>query len=401
MKIDVTIKFLLIFLSFISFNYSFSQNKSGLDTKAFVKMYDSLKADDGYVLLMLERTCSLINHKGEVLFNIPGNLASFYSNKDEIVTHNGNSLVVYNKDLDILWKEPGYIEHELTVTNNNNIMFFSGEYDTINTINVYFNNIICIDSLRNKSVKWRLIEQRKYIMDFMLKDTSIFRYKSVGTSNPDSVLFKIAPSLYRVKLIPIQETSAADSVFESGKYRELFHMNSIQELPANLSEIKDSVFNKGNILLSFNNFSDSIRSFIAVVDPVNYKILWHYVQTDGRGIHTPLMLPNGHILVYINSSSDVPYSSVDEIDPISKKVVWSYAEDFPVVEKRDVMGSCQRLSNGNTLISNILGYVYEVTPEKKIVWLWRSELLPNKNPWFLYRAYSYPKKILNWLELEK
>jgi len=364
-------------------------------------MYDSLNVEDGYILLMLERTCSLMNRKGEVLFNIPGNLATFYDSIQEIVTHNGNSLVVYNKDLDVLWKIPGYIEHELMVTKENNIMFFSGDYKNYKDLNIYFNNIISVDSLRKKTVKWSTLEQRHYLIDFIMKDTSIFLFKINGSKDPDSVLSKIAPSLERVRIIPIQINSPNDSIFPSNTNRELFHMNSIQVIPENNSEKKDSVFKKGNILLCFNNFSDSIRSFIAIVDPVNFKILWHFVQKDGRGIHTPAMLPNGHILFYANMSFKVHYSSIEEIDPLTQKVVWSYKEYFPESDPRYVMGSCQRLPNGNTFISNILGYVYEVTPDKKIAWLWRSELLSNKKPKFLYRAFFYPKENLKWLELEK
>lgn len=399
MRINGFLMFLLILFLLVSSTNSFSQVNRVVPAKPIIQIHDSSKVDDGYLLLMLARTCSLIDRQGNVLFNIPGNLVSFFNFKNEMATHNGNSLAIYNKDLELQWKIPTKIEHELSITDDDKIMFFAEEYDSINGINVYFNNLACVDSTQKKTILWSSLAQRRYLMDFMMKDTSIFRYKIEGSADPDSVLFKIAPSLFRVRLIPIEMTSSNDSVYESGKNRELFHMNAMQFLPSNNSEKNNSAFKKGNILLCFNNFTDSIRSFMAIIDPVNFKILWHYVQKDGRGLHTPVMLPNGHILVYVNPTHGVPVSSIDEINPLTNEVIWRYNENFPNIEKCNLMGSCQRLPNGNTLISNILGYVYEVTPDKIVVWQWSAEYATINGPKFIYRAYWYPKEKLKWLEM--
>jgi len=409
MKIKVFFINIILFLFVFSFFYSFSQERPPSNNKPFDRIYDSLRVDEGYIFLMLDRTSSLIDRKGNVLFNIPGNLASFNNNKQVFAAHNDGNLVLYNKDLEELWRIPSEIEHELIVTKDNSIMFFTNQYDTINKTKTAFSTIMCVDSTRKKTVKWSSFEQRRYLIDFMMKDTSIFLYKNCGSTNPDSVLFKMAPSLKKI-YIPFSATTNkstdtlispllfVDSTFHES---ELFHMNSIQIIPENESEKKDAVFKKGNILLSFNNHNDSIRSFIAIVDPDNFKILWHYVQLDGRHIHTPAILPNGHILVYLNWSADVPYSCVNEIDPVSGKIEWSYTENFPNVERRKVMGSCQRLPNGNTLISNVLGFVYEVTYTKEIVWLWRTPPSIKKGERIVYRANWYSKENLKWLEIEK
>jgi outer membrane protein assembly factor BamB len=221
----------------------------------------------------------------------------------------------------------------------------------------------------------------------MMKNKNILGYKIRGLSDPDSVLFKIAPTL---KL-------TGGSSFT----RELFHMNAIQEIPANESEKKDIVFRKGNILLSFCNYSDSIASFIAIVDPVSYNILWYYVQKDRKQMHTPAMLPNGHILIYVNTNGHKnDYSFIEEIDPVTKEIVWKYTEKFLKVNNCNEFGSCQRLPDGNTLISNCNGYIYEVTPDKKIVWKWVANETSERST-FLYRAFLYPKENLNWLINEK
>jgi hypothetical protein len=219
-------------------------------------------------------------------------------------------------------------------------------------------------------------------MNFMMQDKRIFRYKIRGPHDPDSVLFDMAPDL---KLIGGSKT-----------IREFFHMNTIQEIPENESGKKDSAFRKGNILLSFCNTNRSLASFAAIVDPVQYKILWYYIPKNRRHIHTPSMLPNGHILVYVNSSHIHRSSYIEEIDPMTKKIVWKYVEKFPKVIWRKGNGSCQRLPNGNTLISNANGYIYEVTPEKKIVWKWFINKTKDKK-FIIYRALLYPVDNLKWL----
>jgi hypothetical protein len=324
--------------------------------------------------------CQLIDRNDNVLYNFPGNLCSFYDNEKKIVTHVAGNLVVYNKDLDVQWKTSTYIDHELQVTPDNKVLVLSVDYDSINHMWVRFDAIRCFDSTGKELYKWSTLAHCRYLLDFVMKDPNIFRYKIQGSHDPDSVLCKMAATL-----------TGIDRNFQD---RELFHMNSIQVIPTNESEKKDSVFRQGNILLSFCNYNDSLVTFLAIVNPVSYKILWYYVQKDAKQIHTPRMLPNGNILMYVNSDcrSEVDSSFIDEINPITKQVVWNYVERFPKVQMRCSHGSCQRLPNGNTLISNINGYIYEVTPDKKIVWKWHTNDTKH-----LYRANWYPKDKLNWL----
>lgn len=369
------IKLLLNIFIFITYFNSFSQI---LNT---VQVFDSTKVCDGYILWMGESNCSLIDRKGNTLFNFPGNLVAFINSKEEIASHSNNNLIVFDKNFDVMWRVNQGIHHELTVTHNDNILLLSDEYKSINNIRVKFDVVFCFDSTGKELYKWSTYDQRSYLLSYLMKDTNIFRYKVRNTSDPDSILFYMAPSLQLIAT-------------ESFSFRELFHMNAIQEIPENESEKKDSVFQKGNLLLSFCNYSDSLSSFIAIVDPVHNKILWHYVLKDSKQMHTPAMLPNGHILIYVNprKNKKSDHSLIEEIDPITKDIVWSYTEKFPKVQIRTAFGSCQRLSNGNTFISNNNGYIYEVTPDKKIVW----QCLTNASK-YLYRAYLYPKEGLKWL----
>ena len=56
-----------------------------------------------------------------------------------------------------------------------------------------------------------------------------------------------------------------------------------------------------------------------------------------------------------------------EIDPVSKQVVWVYEHQRRFYST--FTSNCQRLPNGNTLIfETICRRIFEVTPEKEIVW---------------------------------
>jgi hypothetical protein len=102
----------------------------------------------------------------------------------------------------------------------------------------------------------------------------------------------------------------------------------------------------------------------------------------------PRGLPGeGHMLIFNNSheGKDGNYSTVDEIVlPVNsqglydrepgkpfgpKQAVWSYMAPKPTDFFSSFISGCQRLPNGNTLIcSGASGTVFEVTPQKEIVW---------------------------------
>ncbi|MCB1091622.1 MAG: PQQ-binding-like beta-propeller repeat protein [Verrucomicrobiae bacterium] len=87
--------------------------------------------------------------------------------------------------------------------------------------------------------------------------------------------------------------------------------------------------------------------------------------------HEAIALKNGNWLVTCGDAHQVI-----EIDPAGR-VVWSLGEnELPGNNPLRLMAGAQRLPNGNTLLCSYLGHghigenpmVYEVTPEKKLVW---------------------------------
>lgn len=112
--------------------------------------------------------------------------------------------------------------------------------------------------------------------------------------------------------------------------------------------------------------------------------------------HTPHWIPpelpgHGNILVFNNGSNDRRYSSVDEIIPPSSLIdgfdwqlnpgsaaepaeaIWSYTAETPTDFFIGFKSGAHRISNGNTFITaSNLGTIFQVTPDKRIVWKYVS-----------------------------
>lgn len=348
-------------------------------SQGVVDVNDTSKHNGGYILWQDKIKTQLINRDGEVLKNLPGNLCALMPHNQLIAAHVKGMLAVYNKDYDMIWKKPMFINHELAINQNNDIIIYSERYDTINNMQVRFDLVECYDSLGNFKYQWDINKNIKVIFEFLAINNALL-YDTKNIQNADTLLWYLAPKL--------------NSITPSPYVKEFYHMNSIQFLPENALEKTDSTFAKGNLLLSFCSYNDSMRTFIAIVNPIDFKILWSYFPEKNIPVHTPNMIANGNILYYANSTCQNlnEESGVVELNPITKKIVWTYTEHFPNTNNRCSHGSCQRLPNGNTFISNISGYIYEVNPQKEIVWQWHT--LDTKH---LYRAIWLPSEKIEWL----
>lgn len=84
------------------------------------------------------------------------------------------------------------------------------------------------------------------------------------------------------------------------------------------------------------------------------------------------MLPNGNLLV-LDNGSDVGRSRVLEVDPRTHAIVWEYGTRADERFFTEVAGGCERLPNGNILVSDALsGRAFEVTPTRRTVWHWQT-----------------------------
>ncbi len=117
----------------------------------------------------------------------------------------------------------------------------------------------------------------------------------------------------------------------------------------------------------------------------NEGITYRWGKGKLNGQHDTRFLENGNILIFNNGTRQSRSSSVVELNPKTSEVVWEYVGDPPTTFFSGHISGAERLTNGNTLIcSGEKARVFEVTPEKEIVWEYEY-------PKELFRASRIPK----------
>jgi len=149
---------------------------------------------------------------------------------------------------------------------------------------------------------------------------------------------------------------------------DILHTNSIEVLDGRFAS-QNPAFKKGNVLLSVRELSA-----VVVIDPDKRKVVW---AMQGAWIlqHTPSLLDNGNLLVFDNRGlrnsrpSGVDISRVLEINLATQGIAWEFRGTRKEPFFSMTGGNCQRLSNGNTLITESdNGRVLEVAQSGEIVW---------------------------------
>ena len=146
-----------------------------------------------------------------------------------------------------------------------------------------------------------------------------------------------------------------------GTQGDIFHTNTIEVLDGRLEE-KIPIFKKGRVLISIRNLS-----VIALIDLEKEKVCW-LLWGMWNVQHQPTVLENGNLLIFDNSEK-TKNSRVIEFNPLTQEIVWSYRGDSKNTFYTGIIGSNQRLPNGNTLITESeTGRAFEVTGDNRIVW---------------------------------
>lgn len=162
---------------------------------------------------------------------------------------------------------------------------------------------------------------------------------------------------------------------------DIFHTNTVEILPADVP-IDAQAFGPGHALISVRELNT-----IAVIDLEREIVTWAKTG-PWRAQHHPTILDNGRILLFDNQGGrppDVPGTSrVLEYDPVSGQIVWEYpgSNDEPFYS--ETVGSVQRFSNGNTLITQTdTGRAFEIDREGKIVWEYMNPERAGENKEFI------------------
>ena len=126
----------------------------------------------------------------------------------------------------------------------------------------------------------------------------------------------------------------------------------------------------GNILTNFRHYNT-----VTIIDKGTGDIVWRWGAGQLGHPHCPLPLDNGNILIFDNGyhrpnvAFGFAFSRVLEVNRETKEIEWEYKGENPSAFFSSICGNAQRLPNGNTLVCHsTFGRIFEVTPEKEIVW---------------------------------
>jgi len=247
-------------------------------------------------------------------------------NGDILGIFGGLGLARLDRSSRIVWAHEGGEHDDIAVTEAGSIYVLGSERNRVNWVN----------------------QEEPVIEDFVL----------VLDENGDVVS--------RVSLLSATLTSDFSNVTKSahmGRRDHILRANSLHVLNGSLSGRIPS-FRSGNVLVSLRGLDT-----IAVVDMESGSLVWAQFgmwldQLDATVLASGNML----LLEYVDGDP-----RVIEFDPVTMEVEWAYERDSGGGADDRSGGSCQRLPNGNTLISESgRGRAFEVTPQGEVVWEYAS-----------------------------
>jgi arylsulfotransferase ASST len=146
---------------------------------------------------------------------------------------------------------------------------------------------------------------------------------------------------------------------------DVLHTNTVEVLDGRQAR-ENPAFRRGNLLISVLTLDT-----VAVVDPDREQVVWA-LKGMWRRQHQPTLLDDGHLLLFDNLGAG-RRSRVLEIDPLTQQLAWSYGGDRRTDLFSRGLGSCQRLPNGDTLITESEnGRALEVARDGTVVWQFDS-----------------------------
>ncbi|MFQ6102731.1 MAG: arylsulfotransferase family protein [Candidatus Glassbacteria bacterium] len=173
-------------------------------------------------------------------------------------------------------------------------------------------------------------------------------------------LFKLHKKLYR-------EIVSGNSREDDAIKIAILHLSPADVLHSNTIEVIETArkgfWKQGDMLICIRELN-----LIAVIDPDIEEVVWSWGMKDLDKPHQPSVLPNGNIIVFDNGA-ERRFSRIVEVDPEQKSIVWTYKGNPSNSFFSKSRGGCQKLGNGNVLITETnKGRVFEVTTDGQVVW---------------------------------
>ena len=242
-------------------------------------------------------------------------------NGDLLAIHEGLGMIRIDRDSKLLWAFRNRAHHDIFVADDGDIYTLT----------------------RRAHIVPRIHPERPIFEDFIYVLTPGGRTKT------------------RISLLVALENSKFAHHLERRRAAgDIFHTNTL-EILAGEHVARSAAFGRGNALVSIRELD-----LLAIVDLESEEVVWARAG-DWRRQHQPTLLDTGTMLLFDNQGRDGE-SRVLELDPLTGEIVWSFSGDGRDLYS-ELNGSCQRLANGNTLITESdRGRAIEVSPDGEIVW---------------------------------
>ncbi len=343
-----------------------------------ITMYDPENAYNGYNFLISAHApeAVLMNMQGDVLHKWRCDLtrawpdytpeepspshyfwrrAQLMENGDIIVIFSGSGVLKLDKDSNVMWSVFNRAHHDFYIAENNNIYVLTREAH----INKKYNE------------KKPILEDYICILDqngTQLKKISIL--EAIEQS-------KFSPILNRLE-----------------SWGDITHTNTIQVIERNTSIPE---FTKGRILVSLLSLD-----LVCLID-IDEGVIWAESDLWSQQ-HESTLLENDNMIVLDNKGIEEK-SRIIEFDPVTRKFYWVYGGKDDEPFNTPSCGACQRLPNGNTLITETdAGRAFEVTSEKNIVWEYINPHRAGENEEYIASLHEVtrinPDFPLHWLNLK-
>jgi len=244
-------------------------------------------------------------------------------NGDLLAIFDGIGLIKLDKDSNLLWAFRGKAHHDLFVCEDGKIYVLT----------------------RKAGINRKYNKRKPILEDFV------------------TILSPNGSEIKHVSILKSLENSFYSPILKNMKKKkgDIFHTNTIEVLDGRLAH-RSPAFRKGNVLICIRELD-----VVCVIDPKIESVVWALSGLWSRQ-HESTILENGNILIFDNRGHN-DKSRIIEFDPFSQEVFWTYTGTTKNPFFSSECGSCQRLPNGNTLISETdAGRAFEVKTDKTIVW---------------------------------
>lgn len=210
---------------------------------------------------------------------------------------------------------------------------------------------------------------RIYTLTMRIRNRPIPSDYALGSGNLDDYVVVLSPQgtlIDKVSVLNAFARSKYRGILELDRWHrgDILHLNSVNPMPASFHKMFPFA-GPNTVLISSRNLDA-----IALLDLDSRKIIWVQHGPFARQ-HDAEFLSDGDMMLFddVGDAVNGRNSRVIEFRPDPFKIVWQFPGNSGFKLNSQILGSVQKLPNGNVLItSGDQGRILEVTPDKKVVW---------------------------------